>query len=168
MGNPIVKLDDFKGSVLLQKDDNTEANFDLVRDEHADRFIRQVLGAELGNLFLADINGSGVPVAARFLSIFNPFQYDEGSLVVESPGLKETLKQIIWFYWSRQNNVSITLAGNFMPRSENAALSGDNFFLIRLYNAGIDAGRIIQSYIQKNIDTYPEFNGQYLEHAVGI
>lgn len=168
MGNPIVKIPDFIGSVAIQQDDDTTAIFNAVRDEYADKFIREMLGVVLGNLFLADINVSGVPVTPRFLTIFNPIQEDFGGSVIESKGVKDMLKNIIFYYFARQNNTKITLSGNVTAVGENSKPTSDNFYLARFHNYAIDTAKTIQWYITQHLDVYPEYNGQEFRYNHGL
>lgn len=168
MGNPIVKIADFVGSVQIQQDDDTNGLFEAVRNEYADTFVRQMLGVELGNLFLADIGVNGLPVAARFLTIFNAIQEDFGGSIIESKGIKDMLKNIVFYYFARQNNTKITLSGNVTAVGENSKPTSDNFYLARFYNYGIDTAKTIQWYITQNLDVYPEYNGQEFRYNHGL
>jgi hypothetical protein len=164
----IVTISDFNGSVQLQRDNQTSAKFDLIRDEFTNQYIYSLLGVELGDLFLADLDGSGVPVTARFTSIYAAFQQDWNAGIVQSRGIKYYIKNIIWYYYARQNNVVITTAGNRTKKGENSDPSIDGMYLAKNYNLSINTGKAIQWYINQNIATYPEYNGQYLEYLIGI
>lgn len=166
----IVTITDYQvGSVTLQQDDQTEDRFDAIRDEYQNSYIYQLLGAELGTLFLADLDGSGVPQTARFEDIYNAFaEDDECEEIKESKGIKFFIKNIIWFHYARVNNISITTAGNIYKLGENSepALSGKHY--ANIYNQAIDTGKAVQWYICQNIEDYPEYNGQELEYCIGI
>lgn len=165
----IVTISDFVGSVQLQYDTRTEAKFNYIRDENEASIIYELLGAELGALFIADLDGNGVPQEARFLSIYNAFADDTGyGAVVESKGIKFYVKNIIWYFFARQNNHLITTSGNTVKKSENADVSVDPFFLAQNYNKSIRTGQAIQWYINENLSDYPEYQGQELHYMIGL
>jgi hypothetical protein len=165
----IVTISDFEGSFQIQYDTRTTAKFNLIRDEFQNDFIFDLLGAELGALFLADLDGSGIPQTTRFEALYEPFTEDtDYGQVVRSKGLKDAVKAIVWYYFARQNNHLITTSGNTVKRSENADVSTDPFFLTQNYNKAIESGYAIQWYINENLSDYPEYNGQELEYLIGL
>lgn len=169
MAYPIIKISDFEaGELMLQQNNNVEAEFNSVRDEHAGPFLRSVLGAALGNLFIADIGTNGVPTTTRFTNLFNAFQEDYGCSVIESKGIKQMLKEAIWYFYARQNNTVISGVGNRQAAAENSTPTSDNFYLARIHNSAIDTGKAIQWYILEHIDNYTEYNGQELRYVIGL
>lgn len=170
MSQAIVEITDYdSGTVMLQQDDTTTDRFDSIRDEWQDTYIYKLLGAELGGLFLADLNGSGVPVTTRFLSIYNAFATDDGCDDLQiSAGIKMYIKNIIWFHYARENSTLITTAGNMNKLSENSDPSTDGKYLVHVYNNAIKTGKAIQWYINQNSSTYPEYKGKYLDYVMGL
>lgn len=165
----IITISDCTGDTQLQKDTSTVAKFNIIRDAHDKSYIYKLLGAELGTLFIASLDGNGVPVGARYLAIYNAFAQDaDYGKVVESKGIKFFLSNIIWFYYARQNNVVISTGGNKAKKSENSDQNADGFLLGRNYNAAINTSRAIQWYIVQNIATYPEYKGQRLKFMIGL
>lgn len=168
----IVTIDDYIGEFQLQFDNQTTARFNAIRDNHTNDYIYLLLGAELGGLYLADLDADGVPSEARFLALYNAFQEDLSngyySGMVQSKGMKFFIKGIIWWYFARANNVRISLAGNKSSTSQNSSPNADGLFLARIYNEAIETGKAIQWYISQNSSTYPEYNGQRLEYNIGI
>lgn len=179
----IITIADMLGTVQLQEDDCTEDLFNEIRDEWQDTFIYKLLGAELGKLFIADFEANTpTTLTPRFQAIYDKFVIDVEECVsfggydfsiyngkiVESRGLKKFLEYIVWFYFARNNNVIISLAGNKLSVGENSEPSADGFNLARNYNKGIDTGRAIQWYICNNEDghEYPEYNGAYLDYVI--
>ena len=165
----IVTISDFEGSFQIQSDTRTTARFNLVRDEYQNEFIYTMMGAELGALFLADLDGSGVPQTAIYLSLYNAFQEDtDFGALVRSRGIKEAVKAYVWFFFARNNNHLITTSGNTVKRSENADVSIDPFYLAQNFNKAIETAHAIQWYINENLSDYPTYNGQELEYMIGI
>jgi hypothetical protein len=172
---PILNILDFTGTAQLQIDTQTETKFDVIRDERENSYIYELLGAELGGLFIADLDINGVPVTARFLDIYNAFAEDIttgvypdwcNGAVVESKGIKYFLLNIVWFYFARNNQMLVTAGGNMSAASQNSTPNNDSFALVRMYNKSIDTGKAIQWSICENSATYPEFNGQYLNYNI--
>ncbi len=177
MGLPILNITtDFTGTAQLQFDTQTEAKFDVIRDEREAEYIYQLLGAELGKLFIADLDANGVPLTARFTAIYDAFVEDIGTTsfynwpgmesIAESKGIKYFLKNIIWFYFARNNQMLVTAGGNKSAASQNSEPNNDSFALARMYNKSIDTAHAIQWYIYDNSATYPEYNGQFLEYII--
>ena len=179
----LITIDDMKGTVQLQMDDCTEDLFDEIRDEWQDCYIYKLLGAELGDLFIADYDAnSPTTLTPRFQAIFDKFQKDVDECIsfagydytvfngklVKSRGIKKYIEYIVWFYFARNNNVIISLAGNKVSLGENSTPSADGFNLARNFNKAIDTGRAIQWYICNNEDghEYPEYNGQHLDYVI--
>jgi hypothetical protein len=165
----LVTISDFEGSFQLQVDTRTTAKFNLIRDEYQNDFIYDLLGADLGALFLADLDANGVPQSAIYEAIYEPFTEDTSyGQVVRSKGIKEAVKAIVWYHFVRQNNHLVTTSGNTVKRSENADVSTDPFYLAQNYNKAIESGYAIQWYINENLSDYPEYNGQELEYLFGL
>lgn len=179
----IVEIADMLGTVQLQEDDCTEDLFNEIRDEWQDTYIYKLLGAELGKLFLADLDAnSPTTLSPRFQAIYDKFVVDVeecfsfsyygysvySGKIVQSKGIKDYIKYVIWFYFARNNNVIISLAGNKLSVGENSEPSADGFNLVRNYNKAIDTGRAIQWYVCNNEDghEYPEYNGTVLDYAI--
>jgi len=173
---PITNITDFVGTTQLQEDDNTEDKFNVIRDERENTYIFKLLGAELGNLFIADLDANGVPQTARFTDIFEAFAEDVSSGfcfewmtingLVESKGIKQYLIDTVWFYFARNNPVLITTGGNKISESENSSNSADGATLGRIYNKAVDTGLAIQWFIEDKPTIYPEYNGQKLKYII--
>lgn len=164
----ITEISDYYGEVQLQADRFTTANFNSIRDEYEATYIRKLLGATLGNAFLDDLDASGVPTTARFTAIYDAFQFDDSGFLVQSKGIKEMIKGIIWFYYTRNNTQDTTLGGNKTSKSQNSDYARSKSFVVRIYNQSIDTAKSIQYYICDNSSTYPEYNGQEFDYVLNI
>jgi len=178
----IVTTQDFTGLYALPTDVYTIADLQAYIDELEESLIYELLGAELGALFIADLV-AGVPVDPLFLLIFNPFQDDVkkpnlfytgwGNLffwefygcgcenkVMISKGIKFYLKVLIWFNYVRDNKAVAGIQSLSQRESANSTNANYNSHLIgKKYNDAIQTGKAIQWYILENKDDYPEFNG---------
>ena len=160
----IVELIDFTGEYQIAYGTFTEDKFNVIRDPSEKSAVYQLLGATLGALFLADLDANGVPVSARFTALYNAFAYDDGCKIVESKGMKDYVKGIVWIDYVKQNPINVGTAGNTLAKSENADNANDIIWQIRVYNNSISQGRAIQMYIVDNSSNYTEFNGQQLKY----
>ena len=167
MAGNIVEISDFIGSAFIQRGKFTTPRFDDIRDEWTNTFLYELLGAELGKLFIADLV-NGIPQTQIFIDLYDAFVKDDGLEVRESKGIKDMIKQIIWFYYARNNGASVELTGNNIDLGENSDISTDNFSLVKNYNKGIDTAKSIQWFICDNLGVYPVYNGQDLNYAIPI
>lgn len=163
----LITIADQLGDFQIQEDINTESKFNAIRDEWDRLYIRKLLGAELGNLFLTNFDdNSGVPTG-RYATIYAAIQEDDNGYLLESKGIKFFIKGIIWYYFARQNQITISTGGNKSSKSENAESTDNATIFARNYNASIRTGKAIQRYIRQNSSTYPEYNGQDLDFLIG-
>ena len=162
MGLIIDSGEDFNyGKFLINDNDYTRQNLGEYIDQQELSILYALLGVELTNLFVADLDDESIPQSDRFLSIYDQFAYNRhnGSLVV-SKGLKELLKGFIFFEFTRDQNSKNNINGN----SQNIYDSGDLVTaekngIYQKYNLSVDDYQAIQTYIHDNISIYPEYLG---------
>ncbi len=163
----IVEISDFIGAAKIQKGTFNTDPFNSIRDEFSDDYIYRLLGVELGDLFLADLDANGVPQTARFITIFNAIKQDrDNGGILNSKGIKYYITMIVFFFYARNNNIAISLAGNKVTVSENSNNLVDQTKLVSDYNKGIDTAKAIQIFINEDSATYPEYNGQHLDYVI--
>lgn len=155
----LVEITDFEGQFQIARDNFTKAIFDDYRDEKQFNLIYKLLGAELGQLFIDDLDANGVPVTARFTAIYEAFIVDDGSSVRESKGIKEMTIAYIYYYWCRDNNRNVGITGNTKNKGENSDVIETVDWIVRAYNKAIATYKEIQWYIGENSTDYPEYNG---------
>ena len=83
----------FELSVGMYSDDKIQAYI----DRYEESYLVQLLGVELYNLFIADLDVSNVPQASRFVKIFNPFNEQVAFSLMMSKGIKDMLMGFIYF-----------------------------------------------------------------------
>lgn len=164
----LVQITDFNGEFQLQIDNATTTKFNFIRDNHEANYIYKLLGVTLGKLFIADLGVDGVPVTARFLAIYNAFAEDSDYGIIQSKGMKEYMKGIIWYYYARNNPYIIATGGNKVNIDQNSDQMSDGLVLARIYNGSINTADAIQWYICDNYDTYPEYKGKNLDYVIGL
>ena len=144
--------------------------FDSVQDyidKYEKHYLVRLLGAELYDLFVADLV-AGVPQSARFVAIFNEFRIDESKRLYISEGLKQMLIQFCYFHIVRDLGVKKGIGGVGKYQSEVGTESYLGFNIVEAYNEGVDNWRIIQWYICDNDADYIEFNGDHINYISGI
>lgn len=160
----ICEITDFTGELSLSVDDFTRVKFDSFRDEYQVTAIYNLLGVELGKLFLADLDVSGVPVTAKYLTIYNALAFEENGCNFVSLGIKDYVKRMVYFNFVRNNSVRVTMGGNTGVRAENGTNLIDGMFVTLAYNKGIRSAHAIQLYVDNNLSEYPEYNGNYINY----
>lgn len=164
----LISISDFSGEYQLQVDNATEDKFNFIRDNHETTYIYKLLGVALGKLFIANLDANGVPTDARFLAIYNAFAEDSDYGIIQSKGMKEYMKGIIWYYYARNNPYIIATGGNKVNIDQNSEQLTDGLALARIYNGSVNTADAIQWYICENYDTYPEYKGQDLDYVIGL
>lgn len=153
-----------EGKYSIARNNFTEDNLQSYIDTYEPEIIKKMLGATLGGLFIANVNGTThLPTDARFLALYNAFITDDmnAQLIYESKGIKEMVKGYVFFKYNQDSTIQNTMSGSVESTVENAqVLSLLKANIQDKYNAAIDTYNAIQWYISQNLNTYPEYNGQ--------
>ena len=161
----ITKISDYKARYQIAKDAYNKKNLQCYIDESEPCLIYELLGAELGKLFIADLDADGIPQTQRFIDIYNSFAIDDSCELHCSIGLKDYLVGLIYYDYVRNDNTYNSQIGNKQAVSENSEIAS-NFFhdLDQRHNHAIDTGREIQWYVKcYKSEDYPEYRGQRLQ-----
>jgi hypothetical protein len=159
----IVQLSDFQtGKFELHTGMYDHARIQNYIDLYEIRYIRDLLGVSLGDLFVDDfVLGGGAPADPIFVIIYNPLSYDLNFSVYQSNGMKQMLVGFIYWEIVRDYQNQMTPIGNVIPSGENSVRSSTlTSTLWDRYNEAILSYRAIQRYIAQNPSDYPDFNGQ--------
>lgn len=163
----IIQISDFEGTEYFLPSQK-KGSYQTYLDKYEKEYLIKLLGAELYDLFIADLVG-GVPASSRFLDIYNPFHVDDNNCVRMSEGMKLMTIQFVYFYAVRDLNPKKTATGVVINSNEN---SGDPVYggynIVEAYNEGVKNAREIQWFICDNPDVYPEENTQFIEYISGI
>lgn len=172
----IVQSSDFVGFHELATSAAIEDVIDAYIEKYELRYIRKLLGPELGNLFIADY--ANTTQDPRFAVIEDPFsEQSEDPLrpvtespteqlygvIYESEGLKEFLLSCIYFEYVSDRQVRQGQAGTAKSRTDTAnvvSMQAAQRSAERKWNEGLDTAEAIQWYcsIFKPTD-YPEYKG---------
>jgi hypothetical protein len=132
-------------------------------DKYEPRYLRQMLGVDLYNLFEADLSlGGGIPTEPRFTKIFDELTLDLPWRILDSDGMKEMLLGFIYYEYTKDQIVQMTPNGNVRPVGQNSEVAGSLYTQIYTrYNDGVRSYKAVQMYIWKNPEDYDydKFNG---------
>jgi hypothetical protein len=163
----LIDTDDFVGKWSIATDDYTDDHLNDYINTYEKRFLVFLLGSELFDLFQADLVAQ-VPQTARFISIFNEFYIDDGSCVFVSEGMKKMLLGMVYFQYVRDQSLKNTVSGTVRNQAELATQQPAFNSVVQRWNQSTDTFQNIQWYICDNSTTYPEYNGQLIQHTSGI
>ena len=161
----ITKIADYSGRYQIAKDSYSKKTLGYYIDTLETSLINQLLGAELGALFIADLDVNGVPVTQRFIDIYNSFAIDDGCRLRSSSGMKSYLLGQIYFDYCRNDNTYNSQIGNKAGVSENSEIASNLWHdLGQRYNIAIENGKSIQWYVScYKSEDYPEYKGTKLQ-----
>jgi hypothetical protein len=156
MGKLIQKTD-FVGKFQINQ--NSYTQLDSYIDKYEQPYLMELLGAELYELFIADLL-NGKPQKAEYLSIYNIIVDQDCGKLMFSEGMVEMLKGFIYFEFVRDDKYKHTPSGIVVNRSDISREAGfSEFDIYGRYNDAVKNYDVIQWYIQKYKSDYPEFNG---------
>jgi hypothetical protein len=150
---------DFTGVFAINQGTYGNDKLQGIINDLKDSIIYDLLGTELAELFLDDIEE--VSPAVRFTKIKNPFYADDiYGKPYRSAGMVEMLKCFVYFEYTRNSGYEVK-SGNLIKNNTELSMQGDggNGYLQQMYNRGVRTYRAIQQYIEDNNETYPEYSG---------
>ena len=164
----IVVKTDFKGEYNVSK--NCYDQLDTFIEKYEKKYLIRLLGAELYNLFNADLTTTTpqVPQTQRFIDIFNEFNIDDEDCLYCSDGIRKMLVQLIYFHYVVEIQTENTAGGTVTNSVELGVNASYKNNLVLVYNEGITNAKNIQWYIWDNELEYPEENMQKFEYTSGI
>jgi hypothetical protein len=161
----ILNIEDFKEGKykIPQTPTINSEKLESYIERYEDKYITDLLGAELSDLFIADLL-DGVPQTLIYLNIFNPIKQDlkdECKIKrIYSRGIKDMLRGCIFWEFMRDLPNQKDLTGVNRAKSENGEpIHWQDWGLPSFYNESVSSFRSIQAYIEQNIVDYPTFNG---------
>lgn len=160
----IITNSDFVGKFELSI---TQFNTDLI-DSYIERYeklyLTKLLGVELYNLFISDLDVNNVPQTAIYETIYNALSIDVDNEVLFSYGMKDLILGIVYYEYTKDNVIKQTPIGSVKTKNENSEVTSNNQWLTNRYNESIESFKAIQYYINDNLNDYPTFNGQVIKY----
>jgi len=163
----LINEDDFAS--LIATDVYTTDELTLAIAEYEKPLLYELLGIELYNLFVADLD-NGVPQSTIYLTIYNAFVKEIDDKMITSQGMKEMLVQWVFFYMVRTQPQNNSIQGNVESQGTiNKPSTMSYTTLVLKYNKCITNFKAIQKYIESVKDAdYPTYKGickEYLSWA---
>jgi hypothetical protein len=168
LGYPLTNIEDYKGGVFaLPLNDFTEKNLQSYINRYEKIYLQMLLGCELEQLFIDDLDENNIPQSERFQKIFNEFCYDDDcDTILQSFGILDMLKSFIYFEYGRKISNQLSSVGGRRNVGENQEYVQDSGTpLLDNYNNGVESYQSIQHFICDNDYDYPEYNGQLIEYT---
>lgn len=128
-------------------------------DRYEDQYLIQLLGVELYNLFIADLDSNNIPQSDRFKKIFDPFNEQIGFSLMMSRGIKDMLIGFIYFEYLKDLITKTTNVGVTKPQEQNSKIITAHTTIYGRYNESIRTYNAIQEYILLSMNDYNEFKG---------
>lgn len=164
----IINISDFdSGRFSIAVNSFQESELQEYINQYQKEALIDLLGLELYDLLMADLDVNGVPQSQIYLEIFNDFYKEIYGEYERSRGIKFYLKGIVYFHYVRDLYNRQTTVGVKKMKGENS----DNvnvFDIYTRYNNSIETGKVIQAYIYDNDSDYPTFRGQELDFVINI
>ncbi len=161
MGAILSASEDFNyGKYQINDADVTRQGLKEYIKQNELRFVYELLGVELGDLLLADLDANKKPQTARFVKIFEPLAFDFAHRLVMSKGIKDILQGFVYSEFVREQNYKNNINGSgsgLYPQGD--VISANVAGLAHKYNNAIESFWAVQLYIHENKADYPEFNG---------
>ncbi len=177
---------EFTGLHKIAQDNVTAANLTIYIAKYEKKYLVDLLGYDLYLLFVADLNGSGVPVTTKYLTIYNALKnpvassdnwipmnsmrsnrslYDEVKPIQQPPyseGIRTMLKGFIYYEFVNEYGLLVSQTGVVTNNNENSNESSGAKHLGLIesrYNEAVNSYIVIRNYILANLVTYPEYEG---------
>lgn len=170
----LIEVSDFVGKYRVSKDQYNTIIVQQYIDKYVPIYLARVLGVTLSQLVLADLDGSGVPEDDDLKAIFLPFMvdiecyldYELDSRVAISSGVKEMLLGFIYWHIIADRKVSISpITGTTNLETENSKANVlPESQVYERYNIAVNTSRVIQYKCRTESNTYPTFNGEYIQY----
>jgi len=153
---------DFTGKYHIALTKFNDDDLDTYIEKYEKKYLTRLLGVDLYNLFMDELDLNNPPTTPIYKAIFDAFSLDDGCDIVESNGMKEMLKGFIYFHYIFDNQQQQTPIGTTKQSAENSSVLNINGLTVMRFNEGVETYRAIQRYIELNSSDYIAFNGQYL------
>ncbi len=154
----LVNKTDFVGAYALSK--SIADTIDPFILKYEARYLRDLLGVELYDLFNADLTNQ-VPADARFVKIYDELYQDETGYQIQSEGMKNMILGFLWFEYVRSTKYKHTDTAVVVNAQEISRTAGwTEGFIYKIYNESLKTYWAIQCYVNVvDSATYPEFKG---------
>lgn len=164
-----ITYEDFgKGKYELHHGMYEQTSINDYIDKYERHYLIKLFGVDLFNLFVADLVNN-VPQDAKYLAVYNPFEYDNSCAIIISDGMVDMIRGFIYFQYMKDLTNQVSVAGNVRPVGENSfEVSTLNSMIYTRYNGSLNTYKSIQKYMCDNSSDYLKYNGVGLHYAYWI
>ncbi len=160
---PLLTPDDYKVGILqIATNKINVVNLLVYITDFEKNYLQELLGCDLYDLYVADLDGQGNPQTQRFIDIYDEFCIDEDDCGIQwkSEGIFQMTKEFVYWEYVRNQPVTNTSTGDVANQNEvSRETSSSETRIYRTYNEAINTYRAIQWFICDNETVYPEYNG---------
>lgn len=179
----MITSSDFTGYHAIAQNPDTQTRLTEYITLYMRQYLVELLGYELYQLFIADLDVDNVPQTERFTVIFEALSIegaqevwipygvrksrcfddnrDEAVEPTFSEGIIAMLKGFIFFEFVNEYGLSVSQTGVVINKDENSEpANGKGVALIESrYNRSIKSFKVIRRYILDHLSDYPEYKG---------
>jgi len=161
----LVTTDDFTGTYRLAESIGLTALLQEYIDRYERYYIRQLLGATMGDDFIAD--KSSPTQDPIYVVLEDAFAMDDNADVIESKGMVDMLVAMIFYHFISETQTNHTQSGIAKQAVETSGvLTPENAFRYAesRFNSALDTVDAIQWYCESYApEDYPDYNGQEIK-----
>lgn len=163
-----VNIGDFKDKFELSTGMYSNSKLQDYIDRYEDIYLVELLGVELYNQFIADLDPNYIPQDAKFLKIFEPFNEQISFTLMISRGMKDMLIGFIYFQYLKDLITKTTNVGVTKAQEQNSKVITSHTTIYGRYNESIKTYNAIQEYILLSMNDYSDFRGVQKLYAYWI
>ena len=154
-----VNSEDFTGKFQISQGMYNSADIDDFIQRYELRYLVELLGVDLYNLYYADsVNEPDhIPASQIYKDLYYAFNKQYDFTLCISTGIKDMLIGFIWWEYNKALLSENTLSGEVKKSSENSTPVVSTMYA--RYNESIKTYRSIQTFIMKNYNQYSNFRG---------
>jgi len=160
-----VEISDFTSKFALSTGMYANTNIQSYIDRYEDLYLTELLGINLYNDFIADLDVDNLPQAVKFEKIFNAFKEEMDIRLIISKGMKDMLLGFIYFEYMKDQVTQMTPNGVVKQSNELSTPISAHTTIYTRYNESVKTYRAIQDYIMLNLGTYDNFRGFTKQYA---
>lgn len=154
-----VNIGDFENKFELSSGMYSNNKIQEYIDRYEDIYLVELLGVELYNQFIADLDVNNIPQDAKFIKLFNPFNEQISFTLMISRGMKDMLIGFIYFQYLKDLITQTTSVGVTKAQEQNSKVITSHTTIYGRYNESIKTYNAIQEYILFNMNDYADFKG---------
>lgn len=157
----VLQQSDFTGFYKIAKSTASNPILQSYIDEFEKKYILDILGIDLGNLFIA--SPPLTTIDPRMVAIRDPFDIQYGNSPYHSKGMKEVLLAFVYYEYISQTQVQHSLSGVVQTQNETAnstqPIDAHRFGETK-FNSLLETVEAIQWYCRAYQNAiYPEYRG---------